>query len=370
MSRAFEKLTKTVEEKDFQIATLMNKLELQTNDDSNRGKVNKASKKAGANGRHDGSTSDGFNSIASLLSNRSTSFKELATRAHDMEISIANHGGNSHALPDPRKRIIELLESKHLEESRRVNEVRPIFISAYLDLEEEERYFELLKEFKDVFAWMYKEILGLDLKVTVHHLTVKSGVRPVKQAQRTFHPKVVLEIEVEINKLSEAGSSGKTAIKGHALVDFLADHPIPSNWEISEDCPDEEVLFIETFKPWMMFFDGTTWSDEALIIDLQMALELGTLSLAVSGDSKLVIYQLLKEYEVKKEDLVPYFRYATILINKFDSVELEHVPREENHMADALPNLATTLALRGEDKVDIPICQQWVLPELLDCRIE
>ncbi|KAK3007271.1 hypothetical protein RJ639_017692 [Escallonia herrerae] len=101
-----------------------------------------------------------------------------------------------------------------------------------------------------------------------------------------------------------------------------------------------------------------------------MALELKILSLAVSGNSKLVINQLLKEYEVKNEDIVPYFRYATILINKFDSVELEHVPREENYRADALASLATTLALRGEDKVDIPVCQQWVLPKLLDCRIE
>ncbi|KAK2976142.1 hypothetical protein RJ640_012352 [Escallonia rubra] len=109
---------------------------------------------------------------------------------------------------------------------------------------------------------------------------------------------------------------------------------------------------------------------QALIIGLQMALELRIPSLAVSGDSKLVINQLLKEYEVKKKDLVPYFRYATNLINKFDSVELEHVQREENRMPDALANLATTLALRREDKVDIPVCQQWVLPELLDCRIE
>ncbi|KAK3024376.1 hypothetical protein RJ639_043280 [Escallonia herrerae] len=58
MSQAFEKLTKTVEEKDFQIATLMNKLELQANEESNRGEVNEASKKGGANGRHDESTFD------------------------------------------------------------------------------------------------------------------------------------------------------------------------------------------------------------------------------------------------------------------------------------------------------------------------
>ncbi|KAK2978404.1 hypothetical protein RJ640_027467 [Escallonia rubra] len=72
MSRAFEKLTKTVEEKDFQIATLMNKLELQANEESNRDEVNETSKKGGANGRHDESTFDRIekedksNSVASL----------------------------------------------------------------------------------------------------------------------------------------------------------------------------------------------------------------------------------------------------------------------------------------------------------------
>ncbi|KAK2991047.1 hypothetical protein RJ640_019368 [Escallonia rubra] len=81
-----------------------------------------------------------------------------------------------------------------------------------------------------------------------------------------------------------------------------------------------------------------------------MALELGIPSPVVSGDSKLIINQLLKDYKVKKEDRVPYFCYATNLINKFKSVEPEHVPREENCMADALANLATTLALRGEDE--------------------
>ncbi|KAK2996611.1 hypothetical protein RJ639_025390, partial [Escallonia herrerae] len=48
---------------------------------------------------------------------RPTSFEELATRAHDMEISIANHGGNSPALPDPRK---ERREGKKVERSSRM----------------------------------------------------------------------------------------------------------------------------------------------------------------------------------------------------------------------------------------------------------
>ncbi|KAK3042563.1 hypothetical protein RJ639_001557 [Escallonia herrerae] len=218
----------------------------------------------------------------------------------------------------------------------------------------------------------------LILRSLVHHFAVKSGVCLAKQAQCRFYLKVVLEIEVEINQLIEAGFirevkltktklkynsiektclalvfasqklkqyflaytvhlTGKadilkyvmvktvlsgslarrsilfnefkivyvtmTAIKGQALVNFLVDHPIPVDWEISEDFPDEEAFML-----------GEKCSNnvveyQALIIGLQMALELGIPSLAVSGDSKLIINQLFKEYEVKKEDLVPYFRY-------------------------------------------------------------
>ncbi|KAB2599256.1 hypothetical protein D8674_009527 [Pyrus ussuriensis x Pyrus communis] len=32
------------------------------------------------------------------------------------------------------------------------------------------------------------------------------------------------------------------AVKGQALADFLADHPIPADWKISDDLPDEEMI--------------------------------------------------------------------------------------------------------------------------------
>ena len=35
------------------------------------------------------------------------------------------------------------------------------------------------------------------------------------------------------------------AIKGQALANFLADHPIPADWELSDDFPDEDVLYTE-----------------------------------------------------------------------------------------------------------------------------
>ena len=47
---------------------------------------------------------------------------------------------------------------------------------------EEKSYFELLLEYKDVFAWTYKEMPGLYPKVVEHQLMVKHCVRLIKQA--------------------------------------------------------------------------------------------------------------------------------------------------------------------------------------------
>jgi ribonuclease HI/uncharacterized protein YehS (DUF1456 family) len=184
------------------------------------------------------------------------------------------------------------------------------------------------------------------------------------------------------------------AIKGQALANFLADHPIPADWELSDDFPDEDVLYTEILPPWMMFFDGAARREEsgagvvfvspqkhmlpfafrlnepcsnnvaeyqALIAGLQMALDMKISYLEVYGDSKLVINQLLTHYEVRNEGLVPYFRLATRLIEEFDGISLEHIPRSENKIADALANLATTLALSAEERVNVPVCNRWAL---------
>ena len=84
-------------------------------------------------------------------------------------------------------------------------EPRPTFICALLTPEIEEGYLKLLVECKDVFAWTYKEMPGLNPSIALHHLAVKKGVRPVKQAQRSFRSKLIPQIETEVNKLIEAG---------------------------------------------------------------------------------------------------------------------------------------------------------------------
>ncbi|KAM2207670.1 hypothetical protein ACFXTI_023758 [Malus domestica] len=84
-------------------------------------------------------------------------------------------------------------------------EQRPIFVSALLSADEVDEYYQLLSEYKDVFAWTYKEMPGLDPVIAVHHLAVKPGTRPIKQTQRRYRSELIPQIEVEIDKLIEAG---------------------------------------------------------------------------------------------------------------------------------------------------------------------
>ena len=60
-----------------------------------------------------------------------------------------------------------------------------------------------------------------------------------------------------------------------------------------------------------------------------MAIEMKITSLEICGNSKLVINQLLALYEVKSDDLVPYFQYATQLMEKFERISLVYIPRKK-----------------------------------------
>ncbi|KAG9458280.1 hypothetical protein H6P81_002788 [Aristolochia fimbriata] len=56
--------------------------------------------------------------------------------------------------------------------------------------------------------------------------------------------------EFEINYVPQR------AIKGQALANFLVDHPVPAEWELTEEFPDEEIFLVEVLPPWEMYFDG------------------------------------------------------------------------------------------------------------------
>ena len=55
---------------------------------------------------------------------------------------------------------------------------RPTYVSAKLDPEYKRELIDLLKEFKDYFAWEYYEMPGLDRSIVEHRLPIKPGYQP------------------------------------------------------------------------------------------------------------------------------------------------------------------------------------------------
>jgi len=81
---------------------------------------------------------------------------------------------------------------------------KPIFVSAMLNDEELAQYEQLLQEYKDVFAWGYQDMSGLDPNVAIQKLAVSEGVKPIKQPQRRFRPELTIQINAEVDKLIRA----------------------------------------------------------------------------------------------------------------------------------------------------------------------
>ena len=81
---------------------------------------------------------------------------------------------------------------------------RLTYRSAKLDPEYTRELINLLKEFKDCFAWKYYEMPGLDRSTVEHRLLIKPGYRPFKQAPRRFNPNVLDDIKKEAERLLEA----------------------------------------------------------------------------------------------------------------------------------------------------------------------
>ena len=79
---------------------------------------------------------------------------------------------------------------------------------------------------------------------------------------------------------------------------------------------------------------------EGLLLGLKHARELGYREVEVRADSQLLIRQLKGEYAVRHSGLKPLHAEALRLLHGFDRYDLQHVPREENALADEMSNRA------------------------------
>ncbi|MGB8908451.1 MAG: ribonuclease HI family protein [Candidatus Cybelea sp.] len=76
----------------------------------------------------------------------------------------------------------------------------------------------------------------------------------------------------------------------------------------------------------------------ALVLGLEAAAKRGIQRLSVRLDSELVVKQLRGEYRVKHAGLQPLYNRARQLLRRFTEVDVKHIPRKQNALADGLVN--------------------------------
>jgi ribonuclease HI len=73
-----------------------------------------------------------------------------------------------------------------------------------------------------------------------------------------------------------------------------------------------------------------------LLLGLQKAIDLGIKQIHIQGDSSLVINQLSKKWKINAINLKPLFEQCQTLLSQFEYIELQHIPRSKNSLADSL----------------------------------
>ncbi|XP_019420707.1 PREDICTED: uncharacterized protein LOC109330893 [Lupinus angustifolius] len=89
---------------------------------------------------------------------------------------------------------------------------------------------------------------------------------------------------------------------------------------------------------------------EACVLGLEAAFESKINSIEVFGDSALVIHQVKGEWETRDTKLIPYRDHIKKLIDQFEKIDLYHIPREDNRLADALATLSSMFQI-GEKEM-------------------
>ncbi|KAG9442250.1 hypothetical protein H6P81_018104 [Aristolochia fimbriata] len=129
----------------------------------------------------------------------------------------------------------------------------------------------------------------------------------------------------------------RAAIKGKALANFLVDHPVPAEWELTEELPNEENFLVEILPPWKMYFDGATRRDGA--------------GARVSSSCRKMTSYRIHPYSHKT--------HVGDLLAKIPDASLFYILRTGNGPADPLAGIAACLARFDNMPSKVPI---WVVP--------
>ncbi|XP_062088891.1 uncharacterized protein LOC133795457 [Humulus lupulus] len=248
-----------------------------------------------------------------------------------------------------------------------------LLVSAKLPEVEKQTLIQFLKARVGTFTWSPHDIPGIDPSVMSHSLNISNNFPPVKQRQRRFALEVNQAIQEELlDKPDLSGRLSKWAIelgtydirflpqkvkKGQVLADFLVeiqsftpetlpkllDSEVEWMWTMHTDrgsnsqgagigvvleAPSrlkvEEAIRLEQFAT------NNEAEYEALIYGLELAQDKGIRRLRVRGDSKLMIEQVVGNFNTKAPHLTSILEKVSELKSQFHQFELVQIPREQN----------------------------------------
>jgi hypothetical protein len=84
-------------------------------------------------------------------------------------------------------------------------EPRNVLVPKDLDVEFKAQLFTVLKEYKDVFAWSYEDMKGLNPEFYHHKINLAKDAIPVQQCRYRLNPNYIAKVKEEIDKLLWVG---------------------------------------------------------------------------------------------------------------------------------------------------------------------
>lgn len=115
-------------------------------------------------------------------------------------------------------------------------------------------------------------------------------------------------------------------------------NPGAASWGVAYCLPDGTPLCREGCAIGEATNNVAEW--KGLVAAMERLIGWGVPEAIVRMDSQLVVRQLSGQYKVKNAGLKPFHEKAVLLRSRFARLRVEHVPRKENALADAVANMA------------------------------
>nr|XP_025702844.1 uncharacterized protein LOC112803575 [Arachis hypogaea] len=196
-----------------------------------------------------------------------------------------------------------------------------------------------------------------------HPITVRTDQAVKQVLQKPDLAGRMLAWSIELSQF-QIRFEPRNAIKAQALTDFIAEMtPIkltPEPWKLHVDgssnsthggagiiLENQNGIIIEQSIRYDFPVSNNQVEYEALLAGLTLAREVDAKVLEVNTDSQVVCSQINGSYQTRDPLLQQYLNKVSELKGGFESVTIQHVPRERNARADLLSKLASTKSGHG-----------------------